>query len=249
MNARDRKASRAWPRFLTLILGTLALPVCAAGSKTPTLPAGSGGSASLPSAVGAPHTPTVDQKPLPLHASGPSGSRGAGPKTIVRQPDEPPEHFATRVLPTGAETITKPLEFELPPLGKVVLVLYDVASDDPAGMNDPSVYRGMVLVPNRTTGTYRIEMLPSQAAGAGILMYEVKSVFTADADGDGAPDICILSEITEAGTGDSKAPHTDTDLFKWSGSGFADVHQGDNRPLYNLRNAKAVRARLKKMHD
>jgi hypothetical protein len=131
----------------------------------------------------------------------------------------------------------------------VVLVLYDVASDDPAVINDPSVYRGLVLVPNGSPGAYRIEMLPSQGAGTGILMYEVKSVFTADADGDGAPEICILSEIARAGTGDSKKPHTDTDLFKWSGSGFALVHQGDDRPLHNLHNAKAVRARLKKMHD
>jgi hypothetical protein len=37
-----------------------------------------------------------------------------------------------------------------------------------------------------------------------------------------------------------------TDVFKWSAGAFMLVQQGDKRPLFGLRNAKAVRARLKK---
>src|SRR5207253_2228785 len=127
----------------------------------------------------------------------------------------------------------------------VVLVLYDVVSDDPVFVSDPSVYRGFVLVPAGKPATYRIEPLPSQSDGAGVLMYEVKSVFAADADGDGAPELCVLSESREAGeTGKS---HTDTDIFRWSGSRFTVMEQDDSRPLSDLRTAKAVRAKLKKI--
>jgi hypothetical protein len=150
------------------------------------------------------------------------------------------------VLPTGAHTITKSLELELPPLGRVVLVLYELDSEDPKDRADPSIYRGLVLIPEGRPANYRIEPLPSQPDGLGTLMYDVQSVFAADADGDGAPELCILSEITEVGAGDNGRPHTDTDLFKWSGSGFVLVRQSDKRPLYNLRDAKTVRARLKK---
>jgi hypothetical protein len=156
---------------------------------------------------------------------------------------ETPEHLASRLLPKGAHTITKPLEFMFQPLGRIVLVLYEMGRDDPLDESDPSVYRGMVLVPDTGADVYRIVYLPSMKEGQGTLMYEIASVFTADADGDGLPDLCIMSEVTEVGT----AGHwyTDTDLFRWSGSGFRLVEQGDDRPLSNLRTAKAVRARLK----
>jgi len=39
----------------------------------------------------------------------------------------------------------------------------------------------------------------------------------------------------------------DTDIYKWSSGSFTLVEQGDQRPLFGLRNAKAVRARLKKI--
>jgi hypothetical protein len=148
-------------------------------------------------------------------------------------------------LPAGADTIAKPLEFELGPLGKVVVALYQVGSEDPVMVTDPSVYRGFVLVPAGKPATYRLEPLPSQSDGAGVLMYEVKSVFAADADGDGIPELCVLSESREAG--EAAKAHTDTDVFKWSGSRLTLVQQDDSRPLSDLRTAKAVRAKLKKV--
>lgn len=227
------------------LLGTLALSVNSASAETSSLRSRSGGNAARASVAGVDHLPDVAQRPPQPQTSAQSGSRASGPKTVARRPGETAEQLAARVVPAGGDTITKPLEFELPPLGKVILVLYQVGSDDPTLVSDPSVYRGIVLVPEQKTGLYRMEPLPSQKEGAATLMYDVKSVFLANAGGDGAPDLCILSEISEAG--ESAKPHMDTDLFRWSGSAFTLVDQGDRRPLYNLRNARAVRARLKQM--
>lgn len=235
MRTSARRPPLACHLLLVALLATLALPVCALGPKTSPSQSGSGGNAVSPTSIPEPKEP-------PPRAS---SSQEVGRKAIIRQPDETPEQLGAHVLPPGAETITKPLELDLPPLGKVVLVLYQLGSDDSNLVNDPSVYRGAVLVPDGKYGSYRLERLPSQKDGAATLMYEVKSVFAADADGDGAPELCVLSEISEAGSGKA---HADTDLFKWTGSGFALVRQGDKRPLYDLRDAKAVRAKLKKTH-
>ena len=235
-----------WPLVLAVLLGPLALPVCAADPRA-LQPSDAGG--SLSAASPPPISKHIgDQKPPPHPAPPNSANQVAGSKAAIRRPDETPQQFATRILRPGDNAITKPLELDLPPLGKVVLVLYEVASDDPAVVNDPSVYRGLVLVPDGGVGSYHIEQLPSQKEGSATLMYDVLSVFAADADGDGAPELCILSEITEAGAGDRGKPHTDTDLFKWSGSAFTLVRQSDKRPLYNLKDAKAVRARLRRMN-
>ena len=90
-------------------------------------------------------------------------------------------------------------------------------------------------------------MLPAISAGSGRLDYDILSVFTADTDGDGAPELCVLSEINEVGKGDAGRPMYDTDIFKWSMGAFTLVKQDDKRPLFGLRNAKAVRARLNKI--
>lgn len=247
MTTTSRGTRQALHCFLAGLSGALSLPANPANSATPPLSSSSVRAAALPSVAGGDPRPVVGQKPPPVHASPKLDSRAAGPKTIVRQPGETPEQLAARVVPAGGEMMTTPLELDLPPLGKVVLVLYQVDSNDPILASDPSVYRGIVLVPDGKTGRYRMEPLPSQKDGAATLMYDVKSVFVAEAGSEGAPKICILSEIAEAG--ESGKPHVDTDLFKWSGSAFMLVDQGDQRPLYNLRNAKAVRARLKKMRD
>lgn len=230
----------AFAAVFAAVLAALAPPVGAASPKAPAAtfePKADRATAPTASDVRRtvlPRTPAVAR------------SGATADRAVVRLPDQSAEQLATRALPPGADTITKPLELDLPPLGKVILVLYEVASDDPAIVNDPSVYRGLVLVPDGRPGAYRIERLPSQKEGAGTLMYDVLSVFAADADGDGAPELCILSEITAAGAGDRGKSHTDTDLFRWSGSAFTLVDQGDKRPLYNLRCAKDVRTRLKK---
>jgi len=225
----------AWQCVVVGIMGMLALPVCASVPRSPAVPSDVKKDAGASTASAAVANPRF------------SRSTSIGARTIVRKPGETPEELAARILPNGADTLTKPLEFELAPLGRVVLVLYQVDSSDPVFIKDPSVYRGLILVPDGRPGDYRIEPLPSQSAGAGTLMYEVKSVFAADADGDGAPELCVLSEAREAGAGDTGNSHTDMDIFKWSGSRFTLVEQDDSRSLSDLRTAKAVRAKLKKM--
>lgn len=219
-------------------VGSFALPVCAAENAAPAVESGRAVPKSAP-----PLLSVAPAKTPPLADT----NRRSDRKNITRRPEESLEQLGARVIPPGAHTITSPLELELPPLGQVVLVLYELDSDDLKALADPSIYRGIVLVPDGQPKDYRMEALPSQPNGFGTLMYDVKSVFAADADGDGAPELCILSDITEVGAGDSGRPHTDTDIFKWSRSGFTLMPQSDRRPLYNLRDAKAVRARLKKL--
>src|SRR5436190_3456668 len=64
-------------------------------------------------------------------------------KTIVRRPGEGIEALAERILPPGASTLTKPLEMTLPPLGKVILILFEASSDTPSGPDSvDSIYTG-----------------------------------------------------------------------------------------------------------
>jgi hypothetical protein len=211
--------------------------------------------ASLHSADGGPNVADpklVDPKSVLPNASGQiagptvTGSRPAGQKVIVRGAAESIQKLARRILPHGAQTVTRPVEMEFPPLGKVILVLYEPGSEDKSDKTY-SIYWGWLLVPNGNSASYRIETLPLLKDGFGTLDYSIKSVFTADADGDGLPELCVLSAISEIGSGDKGKDDYDTDIFKWSGGAFILVEQGDDRPLSGLRNAKAVRARLKKM--
>jgi hypothetical protein len=135
------------------------------------------------------------------------------------------------------------------PLGKVILILYQAEPEVRPEGNVYSIYWGRVLVPDGKPQSYRIEALPALTDGYGRLDHEIKSIFAAaaDTDGDAAPEICILAEVNEIGIGKLGNPYFDTDIFKWTGTKFTLVEQGDKRPLYGLRNAKAVRARIKKM--
>lgn len=220
----------AWQALVAALIGLFALPVCAASPTSLRLPES---------------TQSATQRFAPAEPAAPTGTGVKVSKTVERRPGESLQQLAARILPAGAETIDKPVELRLPPLGKVIVILYQNASEDPSVVRDPSVYRGWILIPAASPSSYRVEPLPSLTDGAATLMYQVKSVFAADVDRDGASELCILSEITEVGAGDRGTPHTDTDLFKWSGTHFAVIKQGDRRPLYNLRDVKAVRARLK----
>ena len=182
--------------------------------------------------------------PIPEKAIGePKAIHG---KAIVRRPGEGVEELAGRILPPGASTLTKPLEMTFPPLGKVILILFETSPDAPRGQDSvDSIYTGWLLAPDGKPDTYRLEVLPPISEGLGRLDYDI--LFTADADGDRAPELCVLSEINEVGKGDAGRPMYDTDIFKWSEGAFTLVKQNDKRPLFGLRNAKAVRARLKKV--
>lgn len=189
------------------------------------------------------------QPPVVAVAEKPNGERREVlRKATVRRPGEGLEALTDRIMPPGASTLTKPLEMMFPPLGKVILILFEPRSDAPSGPDGvDSIYTGWLLAPDGKPDSYRVEVLPPISEGVGRLDYDILSVFTADADGDGAPELCVLSEINEVGKGDAGRPMYDTDIFKWSAGAFTLVKQDDKRPLFGLRNAKAVRARLKKI--
>jgi hypothetical protein len=102
-----------------------------------------------------------------------------------------------------------------------------------------------VLVPDGSPQSYRQESLPLSGDREGINDFSVRSVFAADADGDGLPELCVLSSVHEIGT---RGPdYYSTDIYKWAGKGFIQGEREVEERLYRLPNAKAVRARLKKM--
>jgi Transposase zinc-binding domain len=106
-------------------------------------------------------------------------------KAIVRRPGEGVEELASRILPPGASTLTKPLEMTFPPLGKVILILFETSPDAPGGQDSvDSIYSGWLLAPDGKPDRYRLEVLPPIPEGSGRLEYDILSVFTADADGD-----------------------------------------------------------------
>jgi len=100
----------------------------------------------------------------------------------VRRPGEGVEALTNRILPPGASTLTKPLEMTFPPLGTVILILFEASPDAPRGQDSvDSVYTGWLLVPDGKPDSYRLEMLPPISEGSGRLDYDILSVFTADA--------------------------------------------------------------------
>jgi hypothetical protein len=135
---------------------------------------------------------------------------------VLRQPDEPPENFA-------------------------IVVLYLPQSDK---HHHYSNYRGWVLVPGKDPGSYHKESLPPLEDSEGDNEYEVKSVFTADADGDSVRELCVLATVYRNGTGSEE--YYGTEVYKWNGKAFVHTNPAIRNRLLNLRTAAAVRARLKK---
>jgi hypothetical protein len=92
------------------------------------------------------------------------------------------------------------------------------------------------------SNAYKRVILPPLKVADGLFEIDVKSVFAADVDGDGSPDLCILSSYYRDGSGEKAYPATD--CFAWTGSGF---HLLDTAPMsVGLKNAKAVRAHFAK---
>jgi hypothetical protein len=160
---------------------------------------------------------------------------------VVRSAGETPEELAKRIVPSDATLSTRPVEVALPPLGKVIVVLFVPAS--PPGTSY-SNYRGWVLVPDARPRSYRKENLPPLKSADGMIEYDVKAVFTADADGDGLPEICVLADVYRTGSGEDG--HYSTDLYKWSSKSFVRADETVRASLIDLPTAKDVRARLKK---
>lgn len=173
-----------------------------------------------------------------------AGAKPPELRAIVHQAGEPLSELAKRLVPPGSEILAKPVEMALPPLGQVIVLLYEPPSDD--GPVDHTNYRGIVLVPEGGSGNYRQEALPPIREREGQFEFSIKGIFSADADGDGAPELCVLAGEYRLGSGEREVDITTVN--KWSGKGFVNVDEDKiEQPLVGLRNAKAVRARLKRM--
>ncbi len=140
-----------------------------------------------------------------------------------------------RILPSRAELSAKPVDVNLGQLGKVVVVLFQAD-------RDASNYTGWVLLPSSESTTYKKSVLPPLVEVEGRFSVDVKSIFAADADGDGAPELCILSQFHPYGTRDA---YLSTDCFQWKQGRFGLMVDAGTSSL-GLKNAKAVRAHFAK---
>ena len=131
----------------------------------------------------------------------------------------------------------KPVDLTLGGLGKVIVVLFR-----PEG--DTFNYSGWLMVPASSDSlSYRRLLLPRSDAGQGRVGIDVKSIFSADVDSDGEPELCILSQEYEYGTGD--APYFATDCYHRTRDTLELIEA--LAPLsIGLKNAKAVRAHFAK---
>lgn len=180
---------------------------------------------------------------LKLTVAKPVAAKPPERKPIVHQTGEPLSELAKRIVPHASEILAEPVEMALPPLGQVIVFLYEPPSDGPV---DYTNYRGIVLVPEGGPGNYRQEALPPIREREGQFEFSIKSIFSADADGDGAPELCVLAGEYRLGSGEREVDITTVN--KWSGKGFVNVDEDKiEQPLVGLHNAKSVRARLKMM--
>jgi hypothetical protein len=156
---------------------------------------------------------------------------------LARHPGESVSSYGKRVLPRGMELAAKPVALSLGGLGKVIVILFR-----PEG--DTFNYSGWLLAPASPDSlSYRKLRLPRSDAGQGRVGIEVKSIFSADVDADGEPDLCVLSHEYEYGTGD--APYFATDCYHRTGDRLELIEA--LAPLsIGLKNAKAVRAHFAK---
>ena len=164
-----------------------------------------------------------------------SGARAS--EDLARHPGEPVSSYGKRLLPRGMTLAAKPVDLTLGGLGKVIVVLFR-----PEG--DTFNYSGWLMVPASSDSlSYRRLLLPRSDAGQGRVGIDVKSIFSADVDSDGEPELCILSQEYEYGTGD--APYFATDCYHRTGDTLELIEA--LAPLsIGLKNAKAVRAHFAK---
>jgi hypothetical protein len=155
---------------------------------------------------------------------------------LARRPGESTDAFGTRVLPPGATLSSKPIDVSLGPLSKVVVVLF-------RPMQNSFNYTGWVLLPpSDGAQDYKKSVLPPLAIADGRFSVEVNSIFAADVDADGVPELCILAQCHEFGT---REAYLSTDCFRSNRGRFDLVPEAGDGTL-GLRNAKAVRAHFAK---
>jgi hypothetical protein len=156
---------------------------------------------------------------------------------LERRQDETLPAYAKRILPSGAELASKAVELKLGALGNVSVILF-------MPNKDATNYTGWVLIPEASDArSYRKVVLPPLTVANGLFDIDVKSIFSADVDGDGNPELCVLSHYYRNGSGEE--PYPATDCFRWSGKKFELVEA--SAPLsVGLRTAKAVRTHFAK---
>lgn len=151
---------------------------------------------------------------------------------LTRRPGEAAEAFGTRLLPPGAALSAKPVDVNLGPAGKAVVVLFRPKQNS---FN----YTGWVLLPPVSgTQPYNKLVLPPLSVADGRFSVEVRSIFAADVDADRAPDLCVLARFHEFGTRDA---YLSTDCFRWTRDHFDLLDEAGEKTV-GLKNAKAVRA-------
>ena len=152
---------------------------------------------------------------------------------LDRRPGESVAAYAERLLPPGRELAGKPVEIKLGPLGNVIVVLFRPAGEE-------ANYTGWIMVPRGSDArAYRKEILPPLTTASGLFDIEVKSIFSADVDRNGSPDLCVLSQYYRNGSAEKAYPATD--CFGWSGQKF-ELMPASAPGTVGLRNAKAVRS-------
>ena len=162
------------------------------------------------------------------------GASAAPGERVVRQPNESVAAFAHRLLPPKWQLAADPVELELSPLGKVVVVL---ARPEGSASN----YTGWVLAPEKD-GSYRKNGLPPLALAEGLFDVEPMSIFRAQTPAAATPVLCVLYSYYRTGSGEEGGYATE--VYAWRTDAFAsvpEVAQG----LTGLKDAGSVRARLK----
>ena len=151
---------------------------------------------------------------------------------VARGARESIEAYAKRVLPPHTELSTKPVDVVLGPLGKAGVVLF-------VPLGDVANYTGWVFLPG-ASGSYKKIVLPPLETDAGQFEVEVKAMFAADADGDGTPELCVLSHYYRNGSGPDGDMWFETDVFRWDATRFVLFPEAVKASM-GLKNAKTVR--------
>lgn len=163
-------------------------------------------------------------------------SRESDAGVVTRGADEPLGAFAQRLLPPDTRLVTDPVEVELPPLGRIGVILFRE--------EDSTVYTGWALVPEQGAArTFRKVVLPPPPFTDGLFGVEVKSVFAATVGSGPGRDLCVLYEWYRFGTG-TEDGH-DSEVYRWTGSAF-ERRAGVERAVAGLTTAGKVREKLKR---
>lgn len=152
---------------------------------------------------------------------------------LDRRPGESVTSYAGRLLPAGAELASTAVDLKLGTLGKVIVILFSPPEK-------VANYTGWVMVPTGPApASYRKVVLPPLTAAEGLFDIEVKSIFAANVDADGDPELCVLSQYYRNGSAEKAYPATD--CFRWSGDRFELIDASGPKTV-GLGNAKEVRS-------